>query len=233
MAKYVPLQEIIDGFNSKYRPRNRAFMHTRGDIGLFLQDALLQFTKQIRRGDTPKRELLRSLGSIFSRTVTLADSFHELEIVQELCKKYPSEFCAYCQMKPCECDYSKRKNIKEVELNEFQLQWSIHRWRIHLRKVYGKSNNERNIDVLVSRLIEELLEVSNAEFTSKNSAFITTSDFREEISKEFADVFAWIFAISNILEVNLDGLLKSWAFRKCSDCRCNPCDCGPFVFVRF
>jgi len=226
----TPLQEIINGFQRKYGPRNNAFMQSRGEILLFHSNAMLVLSKQISAGNTSKRSLLASLGSVFSRTITLANSFGDLKIIQALSKKYPLPGCAYCGEKVYECKASQRERIQESAETAIQSTWSIKDWCKHLKTVYGTSNKERGIEFALSRLNEEIDEVSDTEFRAKYSMIVTAEDFREEIAKEFADVFAWIFAIANLLDVNLDGLAKAWAFKKCSDCKSNPCDCGPFKF---
>lgn len=228
----TPLQEIIDGFERKHGERNRCFLHQRGDILLFLANARLRLGKQIRAGDTPKRELLASVGSVFSRTIALANSFGNLDIVSALCKKYPLSRCAYCGKKPCECDVSKRNPIKEeVELSDAQMKWSIWEWSRHLKKVYGAANHERGIDYILGRLTEEFLEASDEEFVAQYSFITTSRELREKLAKEISDVFAWTFGLANELDVNLDGLARAWAFKKCKDCKKLPCECSPFRFI--
>jgi NTP pyrophosphatase (non-canonical NTP hydrolase) len=210
---------------------------TRHTIHLFLQNALLDLSKKVRKGNYSQRELLVSLSSVFSRTVSLVNSFKDLPIVESLCVKYPFNGCGYCQELICICTYENRPDFKgaidvfDPKTTTEQKQWSIKNWCRHLNVVYGKTNRERGIQTAIMRLQEELLEVSDCEFVASVKYTSSNPEFILEISKEFADVFAWIFAIANMLEVNLDGIISAWAFKPCTDCKRNPCKCGALRII--
>jgi NTP pyrophosphatase (non-canonical NTP hydrolase) len=162
----------------------------------------------------------------------LADSFDDLPIIEAMCRKYPLSGCAYCGKSVCKCEPSNRGQIQESDINRLQLNWSITQWRRHLRKIYGQANHENGIEFAVFRLQEELNEISEIEFITRFANDISVEEFREKISREFADAFAWIFGIANILDVELDGRAKVWAFKDCPDCETNPCNCGALKFFR-
>lgn len=228
MKKRIPLSEIIRGFDFKYGQANRKAFHSKYEFQNFVANAILQLIKMVRKQEKIDREFLIALGSVFSRTVGLVNWYCGLDVVQALSQKYPVQGCAYCKNNICICDPHNRQDIQGFEVNENQLLWSIDDWCRHLKKIYGKTNQEKGLEFVLSRLLEEFYEIADCEFRLKGKHISTVAEFRNQIAKEFADVFAWIFAIANILNLNLDGLAKAWAFKKCATCKKNPCFCGPF-----
>jgi NTP pyrophosphatase (non-canonical NTP hydrolase) len=224
-------REVIKALGYKYGQRNTLYMPSRYQRLLFLAEAIHSLGDDLRKSNAiPQKQTLISLASVLSRTITFSNSFIDLDIVGAMSKKYPIEGCAYCGKKPCKCEYSNRDKITEEEINPLQLNWSIQKWCQHLNRTYGAINKEKGVDFAFKRLNAELFEVLSAEFKYSHTASSRSDDFRDELSKEFADIFAWIFAISNIEGLNVGGIIKAWAFKKCHDCGKNPCACGPFVF---
>jgi len=50
---------------------------------------------------------------------------------------------------------------------------------------------------------------------------------REELEKEFADVFAWLASLANVVSVDLERAALSKYNNKCPKCGCLPCECLP------
>jgi NTP pyrophosphatase (non-canonical NTP hydrolase) len=50
---------------------------------------------------------------------------------------------------------------------------------------------------------------------------------KEELEKEFADVFAWLASLANVVSVDLEIAALSKYNNKCPKCGCLPCECPP------
>lgn len=209
----------------------RNAMYLRGDQrALFLLDAVRSFGKLIRNGETNKARLARSLASVFGRACSFADSYVNLPITEALCQKYPLGRCAYCQEVKCVCDPRRKKSITHASISAFQLEWSVGEWCRGLNEVYGEVNLERGVSYAVGRLNEEVGEVISAQLLDAQDRRLTLTDVRKNISREFADVFAWIFTLAALLNIDLEVALDQYYPAVHRRCGTSPCDCGPYYY---
>lgn len=206
----------------------RNAMYMRGDTRvLFLMDAIRYFGKLVRTGEKDKNIMGTAIASLFARTAAFADSFVNLPLADAMCEKYPDGICAYCQHKICVCDPNRKQQIVYGQISLTQKTWPVNDWLRHLDATYGKVNRDRGILFAHSRLYEEVGEVISAQLVDAHDQRLTLTDVRRNISREFADVFAWIFVIAALLEINLDEVLDlhySGRHRRCGN---RPCTCGP------
>jgi len=92
-----------------------------------------------------------------------------------------------------------------MEIKEFQRK---------MYEIYGERDKKRGIEKTYMWAIEEMGELVRA---------IRKSN-REEIGSEFADVIAWLFSLANLLELDIENVLKKYA-NTCPKCKKNPCTC--------
>ncbi|TFF89567.1 MAG: nucleotide pyrophosphohydrolase [Promethearchaeota archaeon] len=88
-----------------------------------------------------------------------------------------------------------------------------------MRSLYYERDKKRGVARTFMWLCEEVGELSKA-INRKNA-----DKNKENIGNEFADVFAWLCSLANILEMDLEKYsLKKYDF-KCPKCNSNPCIC--------
>lgn len=219
------LQENISDLIDLYGPRNAMFLRTDMRAAL-LYEKLRDLCKELRKGQTNKDVLSGIMASLFARSVCLSDSFHELPIVDALCSKYGANYCQYCGKHPCRCEKDRTNDISYITISNRQRIWSVTDWTSHLHELYGKNNTERGIDHALLRLSEEMHEVQATYIFEKalDNNF-TLSMRREALAREFADVFAWIFSITGMLDLDLQSAIEHRYGAKCRECNQKPCNC--------
>lgn len=220
-------QERVRDICELFSLRNAMYM--RGDMRvLFLTDAIRRLGKLLRNEESDIHELSKALASVFARTCAFADSFVNLPIADAMCEKYPKNNCAYCGKSPCACEQKRGTEIVLAPISKTQMVWTVKEWCGHLDAVYGKKNRERGINYAHSRLSEEVGEVVSAQLIEVYDQRHTLTEVRQTVSREFADVFAWIFSIAGILEIDLDSVLEDRYPKVHHRCGQRPCNCGPY-----
>ena len=87
--------------------------------------------------------------------------------------------------------------------------------------LYYERDKKRGINRTFMWFIEEVGELSK----SIKRKRIKENYSIDEIGAEFADVFAWLCSLANILELDLEeSAVKKYNF-KCPKCKKNPCEC--------
>lgn len=180
-------------------------LYYRGDERLNkLWEQHRNLNKVIRKKITDERVIRQHLALVFGWTAAYCDSFINLPIVEAMSEKYPIYGCAYCRSSPCACEFHVRKDITLYNVNNEQLRWSIADWQRHNLTVYGAANIEMGVHQAFNRLTEEITEALSAHrFDVQNPADIHLDEHRRLIALEFADVFQWLTALSNIIGVDL------------------------------
>ena len=93
-----------------------------------------------------------------------------------------------------------------MHINEFQkMMWQL----------YFERDSERGIEGTVDWLKDEVEELREA----------LKEGNVEAAKKEFADVFAWLASLANIVDINLEKATISKYNNKCPKCKLSPCDC--------
>ncbi|MHA2065152.1 MAG: MazG nucleotide pyrophosphohydrolase domain-containing protein [Candidatus Thorarchaeota archaeon] len=85
-----------------------------------------------------------------------------------------------------------------------------------MHRIYLERDKARGLDRTLLRTFQELGELSDAILREKG---------QDAISDEFADVFAWLCSLANLLDIDLsEALLKKYD-NACSRCGKAPCEC--------
>jgi NTP pyrophosphatase (non-canonical NTP hydrolase) len=181
----------------------------------------------IRKGkneETPKR-----IANCISKTFAIANRFQGMDMASFLAIKYPIDGCAYCGEKPCKCEENRSEHIPSAK-TESQLGWNFKNWQVHLDDVYGPKNRSAGIDYIILRLFQELSELlaiaTEVDYISRPATVI-----KQEYGKELADVFAWLFAIANVFEINIDHATLSIYSNGCPTCGKKKCECTKFFIT--
>ena len=86
-----------------------------------------------------------------------------------------------------------------------------------MKRLYFPRDSSRGIDGTLDWLVDEVEELREA---------LKESDIKA-IENEFADVFAWLASLANIVNIDLEKAALSKYDNKCPKCDLLPCDC-PF-----
>ena len=85
-----------------------------------------------------------------------------------------------------------------------------------MRKIYLERDRARGVEKTLKRTFEELEELQEA-IENKGSA--------QALADEFADVFAWLCSLANLLEIDVSEAFYEKYSDVCSKCKKSPCDC--------
>jgi len=95
-----------------------------------------------------------------------------------------------------------------MQINEFQNM---------MKRLYLHRDSERGTEGTLNWLMDEVEELKEALEGNDTKA----------TENEFADVFAWLASLANIVNVDLEKAALSKYANKCPKCGLSPCDC-PF-----
>ncbi len=93
-----------------------------------------------------------------------------------------------------------------MHINEFQKM---------MRQLYFERDSERGTEGTLDWLIDEVEELKEA----------LEQGNIEAAEKEFADVFAWLSSLANVVHIDLEKTALSKYNNKCPKCGQSPCDC--------
>lgn len=93
----------------------------------------------------------------------------------------------------------------------------IHEFQNMMRDIYFHRDSERGTVGTFNWLVEEVEELREA---------LEEGD-KKAIANEFADVFAWLASLANVVDIDLERATKSKYDNCCPKCGMNPCKC-PF-----
>ncbi len=82
--------------------------------------------------------------------------------------------------------------------------------------LYFENDSKRGVFGNFAWLVSEVGELARA---------IRSGD-RDKIEEEFADVFAWLASLANVLGVDIEGAAMRKYPGKCPRCDSNPCRCA-------
>jgi len=85
-----------------------------------------------------------------------------------------------------------------------------------MRRIYYERDSSRGIAETFMWFIEEVGELARA----------IRDGNRRLMESEFADVFAWLASLANLVEINLDEAVSSKYQGVCPRCRRSPCVCS-------
>jgi NTP pyrophosphatase (non-canonical NTP hydrolase) len=105
--------------------------------------------------------------------------------------------------------------------------WTIHEWQTNLHSLYGNANSEGGVPRALNRLFEEVAEIGL--ILHQADGFNEPLDeVRRKIAREMTDVLAWLFAISSLLDIDVEKALRAVYEQGCPVCRKTACACRNF-----
>lgn len=189
------LDEVVDNINLLYEQSNceREFK----DILIFFNEDIGRCFQLIYR--KRESEIEEILPSIFKWFCALYAKYRndKIPISDILWNKFPS-ICPYCKKQTCGCNIAKGHldiyNLKKVASEgKDRKPKTINEWQEHFQKIYPRKDDNSSLDKNVSRLAEELSELSEAYRKSFIKHDIPC------VEMELADVFSWIMGIANAI----------------------------------
>jgi NTP pyrophosphatase (non-canonical NTP hydrolase) len=91
----------------------------------------------------------------------------------------------------------------------------IREFQVMMKQLYLKRDLERGVKDTFNWLVDEVAELGE-ELKGSN---------REATEKEFADVFAWLSSLANIMEIDLEKASLYKYNYKCPKCQSSPWTC--------
>jgi len=233
------LNGIVRHLRGLYGRRNSIFLSSLMIRITFLNIAARDVQTVVRR-NVGKDIIAIALARVFARVIAVADNFKELDITRGMFKKYPINYsdgisisyCSYCGSNNCKCPnerHSESKYLSRIGFVPSEIySWKINHWCFHLEEIYGEKNKKKSIDSLVLRLYTEVSELMSLQALIPE--INNTDEIEEQFSYEIADVIAWIIAIANYLNIDLEKAVLDRYGEGCWKCMKNPCNCGHFDF---
>ncbi len=221
------LQQQFDNLTNLFGPRNAIYI-SRDIRPLYLLDAVRRLNKMMRKHELNMDILGHALASVFAWAHCYAESFSNLPIVQMMCEKYPSDKCGYCGKQPCGCSTHDRPDITDSPISNIQMGWGVRDWCENSERTYGNINRARGYEYALLRLNEEVGEVASEYLSGIQDLSMDSTELRRNISREFADVFAWIFSISTMFHIDLEKCLSERYHGVHKRCGNRPCTCGSY-----
>ncbi len=92
----------------------------------------------------------------------------------------------------------------------------IQKFQNMMRQIYFQRDYQRGTIGTLNWLVEEVEELKEAIEEGEKKA----------IENEFADVFAWLASLANVVKIDLEEVAMSKYDNRCPKCRRNPCECS-------
>jgi NTP pyrophosphatase (non-canonical NTP hydrolase) len=149
-------------------------------------------------------------------------------VAQGMAMKYPFDGCSYCKQQECACEEKRPDADLSFGTNpEKQREWSLHDFQDHLKNVYGTKNSQKGIEYINNRLTHEYGEIVSL---VKNIPKMNMNEIEKELQLELADCLAWVIAMANFYNIDLqDEIIKRYG-DGCHKCEHDVCACGPHDF---
>ncbi|HSI20196.1 MAG TPA: hypothetical protein VLA04_00595 [Verrucomicrobiae bacterium] len=228
MEKTPTLANIIEHQNAIYGIRNRIRFQSIQDRIFFLFVAASDFKKLVRK-KKEKPFLAHGLARIFSRIICVAEYYGpSIPLAECFTEKWLAATCRYCGKMPCECRAAFRPDAVLHPMGP-EYTWELREAAGHINALYGANNRKDPIDVLYSRLVEEISEIITG-VVDMPVSLKSNTDLLRELALELSDAIAWVLAISNYLEVDLQDYYLSRYADGCAKCQSLPCECGAFLW---
>jgi len=228
----MTLQKLMENSFFLYRRRNRLMFASLDTRIEFVYAAIKEYQDSIRK-DKGQRDQAACLSRILSRIFCVAEHFHELPLINAMCRKYPATHCGYCHKLPCACPERRSEVVlATVPLSE-QKTWSLSQWQSGLSAMYGARNRERGIANAVNRLLEEVNEINLfkiAVIYGRKEGSLT--DFELGYALEIADAIAWTLANASVLDIELEPVMIDRYGGSCRTCKQRPCECTHHLYEK-
>lgn len=217
------MQEYFEGIYSK---ANRRFSEI--DTASRLLLAIGRLSNALRKKPV---EAEARLAHCVSWTFAVAKQV-AVDVSEALHSKYPAT-CGYCAKNPCECT-DDRPDFAKQDTNTSETNLSMQQWQEHLAAMYGEINRSKGIDNCLRRLFDEATEVIEiAERLGEINIHFSGGvlEAHKLYIGEIADVFAWIMAVADLLNINLEEVVVEYYKNGCPHCTSNPCICPPEIQI--
>jgi NTP pyrophosphatase (non-canonical NTP hydrolase) len=93
----------------------------------------------------------------------------------------------------------------------------IHEFQNMMKHIYFQRDSKRGIKGTFDWLVEEIEELGAA----------LKGNDKKALEDEFADVFAWLASLANVVDIDLDNIATLKYDSMCPKCQKTPCKC-PF-----
>lgn len=224
----MTLQEMMEYFFHLYGPRNRIFLPALDKRINFFNLALSDLQEAVRKG-VKIQHVEIALARLVARIFCIAEHFWQLPLIEMVARKYPMDQCSYCQSLPCKCIERRHDAQLAATASKEQNSWSLQKWGNHLNVIYGERNKEKGIENLLNRLFREVSELLSLEMKIPGMK-ISPAEIEKEFALELADTLAWIIAIANFYNVDLEKATLDRFGKGCWKCKKIPCQCTIFSF---
>jgi len=94
---------------------------------------------------------------------------------------------------------------------------SISEFQEMMHHLYFHRDSKRGVTCTYNWLVDEVKELGEA----------LKTDDKKALEDEFADVFAWLASLANVVDVDLEKAATTKYNNKCPKCQNTPCEC-PF-----
>ena len=226
----VSLSELLEFADGLTVERNKKCFPTISDRVDHLVLGGAELSNAVRAEDI--KILPKVASKVVLRIFTVLQGLGEKDaIVQELMDKFPANGCSYCGKKPCQCAVDRPTGKADIRPSEFQKEWTIGDWQVHLYEVYGEGNAAKGLTWIANRLTSEIAEVVQARMLMDMQTMEEgRKKYKREAINELADSFAWAVAVCTFVDGDLETEFIERYGKGCANCKKYPCQCGAFSF---
>jgi NTP pyrophosphatase (non-canonical NTP hydrolase) len=228
IEKKMNLTGYIKHLSAVYGQNNAFCLSSWGKRKLFFEAGVFDLNKALRKR-LVKKCIAVALARIFARFACLINGLNNdcytFPFAFYLSNKYPVSGCGYCIEGICLCDPEDRRPFQGGVVDDVQIKvWGLRKWQLYFKRVYGNVNERLTVFELLARLDEEFKELCEA-FVNLPFSGLSPEEMKERIGKEAADVFAFICALANHYDIDLQDAVDERYGRGCSTCHEWSCHC--------
>jgi NTP pyrophosphatase (non-canonical NTP hydrolase) len=227
-ARYESQRDLEDRLAEIFAPRDEIYLTEIRDrvSDLLVKESFLG--DSIRKQKEPL-EISRRAGTVYSWLACVARKAG-VSMQSALEAKFPAQ-CAYCGNIPCICQDATRGGANLPQKTDENAPKSLRDWQSHLDAMYGANNKspDKGVWFAIFRMMDETNEIMRLELNREQDA-LGEEALRREFELEIADATAWLIAVCNLLEVDLQGAVIEHYGDGCPNCGGVPCKCGAHYF---
>lgn len=209
--KPVSLRDFQEIFRSIYYDKDKRD-YTSADLLLHVQEEAAKIDEGIRKNS--RSEIIRALPNLFCWLLSFCN-MEQIDVELAIFSKYAG-CCPYCgEEENCMCiTMDQKPSHWFANPNAYKLV-RLSDWQDMFERIYGRIN-KMNWPIQVWLHVHEELGEFSREFRLGNES---------EAHEELADCFAWLFAFSNKIGVDLGESIWIVYPGECSICQAAKCRC--------